>query len=42
MGLTIFQKKVEFPRIQKGADENVELTNNQIAKLKKFILQIMI
>ena len=31
-----FQNKVEFPRIQKGGtDEIIELTNNQITKLKK-------
>ena len=31
-----FQNKVEFPRIQKGGtDENIELTNSQITKLKK-------
>lgn len=31
-----FQNEVEFPRIQKGGTyENIELTNNQITKLKK-------
>lgn len=31
-----FQNEVEFPRIQKGGtDDNIELTNNQITKLKK-------